>query len=82
MNRKPLPHIIRPLIEVLGTSRVLIEHHRGICAYSDQRISVRVNYGVIHILGDCLKAISMTQDVLVISGRIFQLTLSREGDSL
>lgn len=80
MERNRITEIKKPLIEILGTRRVLIEHHCGICAYSDHRISVRVNYGVIDIVGDRLKAVSMTKDVLVINGCVFQLTLKREGD--
>lgn len=80
MERKHLPSVNRPLIEILGTQRVLIEHHCGICSYSDTHIAVRVNYGVIDIMGDRLIAVSMTKDVLVITGCIFQLTLNREGE--
>ena len=79
MEYNRIMDIKKPLIEILGTGRVLIEHHCGICAYSDQRISVRVNYGVIDIVGDRLRAVSMTKDVLVINGCIFQLTLKRDG---
>ena len=58
------------LIEITGENRVLIEHHRGVREYSQDRIGVNVKYGVVQICGSCLELRCMTKDLLVISGKI------------
>ena len=33
------------LVELVGESRVLIEHHFGICVYTEQEIVIKVSFG-------------------------------------
>ena len=66
-----------PLIEVTGDHRVLIENHCGVREYSSEKISVNVNYGIISISGEKLTLAQMTQEQLVICGRILDISLIR-----
>lgn len=58
------------LVEITGKNRVLIEHHRGVRAYSRERIIIRVKFGQVEILGSDLELKCMTREQLVISGVI------------
>ncbi len=70
---------ILPLIEVVEDRRVLIEHHRGLVAYGDGEICVRVSFGRIQVCGHGLRLARMTKDQLVICGRIQGIYLQRQG---
>ncbi|MBQ4641373.1 MAG: YabP/YqfC family sporulation protein [Oscillospiraceae bacterium] len=76
-NIQALPLPGKPLIEILGTDRVLIEHHNGICAYSLQEVDIKVPYGVIRILGNQLSLSMMDREQAVVSGAIFSVELIR-----
>ena len=66
------------LVEIVGNSRVLIEHHSGVREYGMERICVKVKNGFVQICGCCLKLQSMTKNQLLISGRIDAVYLNRE----
>lgn len=74
---QPLPG--RPLVEIAGDCRVLIENHRGVTRYGRELISVRVQYGQVEVCGCGLELARMTKDQLVISGRIQCVKLNRRG---
>ena len=65
-----IPRTDRPLIEILGDRRVLIEHHKGISIYEPNLMQVKVCFGFIEILGSDLSISCMSTDRLVISGKI------------
>lgn len=65
------------LVEITGENRVLIENHRGVREYSQERIGVKVKYGLVQVCGSCLELRCMTKDQLVISGRIDGVLLKR-----
>lgn len=67
----------QPIVEVAGDGRVLIECHRGVQAYSRERIQVRVRYGWVNICGCNLEIIHMTREQLVICGKIDAVQLQR-----
>lgn len=71
----PLPG--KPLIEILGTDRVLIEHHNGICAYFLQEVNIKVQYGMVKIMGDNLSISMMNREQVVVSGAIRSVELIR-----
>ena len=75
MDDNSLAH--RPIVEIAGDCRVLIENHYGIQGYSRERILVKVKYGCICICGGCLEILRMTREQLVIRGRIDGVTLQR-----
>lgn len=64
------------LIEIMGTERVLIENHCGVCAYSRERIDIKVKKGIISVSGACLELRCMTKDQLIISGQIQCISLN------
>lgn len=72
---EPLPGI--PIVEIAGDRRVLIERHRGVIEYGEQRIRVRVSYGIICITGSCLELTQMTKQQLIVSGQIDCVQLQR-----
>lgn len=67
----------KPLVEICGNDRVLIENHRGVKGYGQERIIVAVTYGEIHICGRCLQLHRMSRERLVIRGRIDHVALHR-----
>lgn len=66
-----------PLVELAGQNRVLIENHRGVCAYGREQISVRVSYGEVNVRGCGLELAKMSREQLVITGRIDAVALIR-----
>ena len=59
-----------PLMELTGSSRFLLENHRGVTEYSRERIQVRVCGGSVAVSGQCLTIVQMTERQLIITGRI------------
>ena len=70
----------QPLVELAGDRRVLIENHNGVTEYGRERISVRVRYGQLVVCGCGLELARMTNEQLVIIGRIDGVTLHRRGE--
>jgi len=60
----------RPILEVYGQSRILIENHLGIIAYAHDEIKVKVAFGIYLIRGHRLVILEINRDHLVISGCI------------
>jgi sporulation protein YqfC len=60
----------KPVVELLGDCRLLIENHRGIVEYHCDRISVRVCYGMVMVKGRNLKLRQMSGGKLLIVGEI------------
>lgn len=67
----------RPIVEIAGEDRVLIENHFGVMGYSAERILVKVRYGCVSVCGCRLELLRMTREQLVIRGRIDSVTLHR-----
>ena len=63
-----------PLLEVLGNNRVLIENHKGITCYSNDKISINTVCGGITVHGDAMEIICMSKPRLVITGDIHSVT--------
>ena len=66
-----------PILELIGTDRLLIEGHQGITQYACDCLQVKVNYGFICVRGQGMKISVMTKNYLVISGRIDAITVER-----
>lgn len=75
MDTDSLPH--KPIVEIAGDSRVLIENHYGIMGYSRERILVKVKYGCVSVCGCGLEILRMTREQLVVRGRIDGVSLHR-----
>jgi sporulation protein YqfC len=74
---EPFPR--QALVELLGEDRVLVENHRGIAEYGNEKIGVKTKYGEVSISGINLELICMTRCQLVIKGRINSIELHRKG---
>lgn len=68
------------IIEIVGQGRVLIENHRGVVAYGNEKILVNVKFGCVSICGENLTLIHMTKDQLIIRGVIHAVALQRRGN--
>lgn len=72
---EPMPGL--PLVEISGDRRVLIENHRGVTQYGTDQICVKVKFGHVAIRGCGLELARMTKEVLIICGRIDEVTILR-----
>lgn len=75
MNAENFPG--QPIVEIAGDRRVLIEYHRGVLAYSKERIQVGVRYGSLCICGCGLEMVHMSREKLIIYGKIDSVNLQR-----
>ena len=67
----------RPLIEICGCGRVLIENHQGVIGYTDNNIQIKVLFGIISVEGNGLRLCRMCKEQLVIVGDIETVLLKR-----
>lgn len=67
-----------PLAELAGDKRVLIENHQGVTEYGEERICVKVAFGILSVSGRELTLNSMSKQQLIICGSIDRLELDRE----
>lgn len=72
---EPIPG--QSLVELSGDCRILIENHSGVIEYSRERIGVSVKFGQVIICGCGLELCRMTQEQLIIRGRIDTISLTR-----
>ncbi len=64
--------------ELIDDNRVLIENHRGVTAYSCDKILVRLPGGRLCITGNDLCIACMTRQRLIIKGIISGITICKE----
>lgn len=74
LQAEPIPG--KPALELLGENRLVVEHHQGILDYSREEILIRVNYGSILVTGENLELSFMSDQQLIITGRIGNLKLN------
>ena len=65
----------KTLLEVLGKDRIVIEHHKGILAYSTEQILIKTTYGILRIQGNGLTVCCMRREQLCIVGTVDELEL-------
>ena len=63
--------------ELAGDRRVLVEGHRGVTQYCPTRVTVKVGYGELSVIGCGLELRQMSKVHLVICGRIDTIELRR-----
>ena len=68
--------ISQPVVEIIGTGRVLVENHKGISRYETECIAVRTAYGALMIIGSDMELVQITPEQLVISGKISGISLN------
>lgn len=69
-----------PKITVTGFDEVLIENFKGILEYEDYFARISTNIGIININGFNLKLNQMTDDDILVSGRIENLDFESKKD--
>lgn len=67
------------LVEMVGTGRILVEHHKGIRSYGDREILVGTTYGSLRITGEHLHLCCMSREQLFVAGTIHAVTPERSG---
>ena len=67
-----------PLLEIAGQSRVLIENHLGVLAYSLEEVQVKVRFGKFAVKGNKLELLQMDREQLVIRGQIDSVEVLRK----
>ncbi len=67
----------RTIVELAGDSRVLIENHFGIKAYSLEKVVINVSFGQLSVCGHCLDILRMTKEQLIIRGEIHGIAVQR-----
>ncbi len=75
LSQDALPGV--PVVEIAGMGRVLIEGHKGVTEYGQQRIRVSMRYGSLMVIGCDLSLAHMSKDRLVITGAVDQVCLCR-----
>lgn len=65
------------LVELIGESRVLVEHHFGICLYTEKEIIIKVSFGQLFIKGHRLRIACMTKQGVIVTGQIDDLSVLR-----
>lgn len=65
-----------PFIEIFGNGRICIENHQGILMYNENMIAVKTKSGNVTIEGCDLLVDSISQHYLVLTGKIWSVTLS------
>lgn len=65
----------RSLIEIVGCSRVLIENHRGVIAYTRELVRVRTSDGIVSVCGLDMIIRCMSRFQLVVTGSIHTVKL-------
>lgn len=69
-----------PKITVTGFDEVLIENFKGILEYEDYFARISTNIGIININGFNLKLNQMTDDDILVTGRIESLDFENKRD--
>lgn len=81
LERASLPDETLPkqtLIELCSDSRVLIEHHQGVAAYTNETIIVRLKNGGVCVTGFDLKLCRISGPQLIIVGKIRKIEFLKE----
>ncbi len=60
-------------LTVMGSSRALIEDHRGLAGYTSQRIDVNAGRTKLTIHGEGLRLAAMDREALLVTGRILSV---------
>ena len=66
-----------PVLELAGDKRILIENHRSVVHYTNDRILVCMEFGQVCVAGCGLKLARLGKEQLVITGRIDCISLFR-----
>lgn len=76
LNGESLPGM--SVVELAGDCRVLVEGHKGVTEYSTDRVTVKVGWGTLSVVGEGLELRQMSKEQLVVCGRIDAVELGRD----
>lgn len=65
----------RTLVEILGKTRLLVEHHRGILQYGTEEIIIGATFGMIIVTGRELRVCCMNREQVFLAGTVDQVSL-------
>ena len=68
LSGEPAPGI--SLVELWGCGRLLVEHHKGVLAYSPEEILIHVSYGQLKVVGEQMSISMMSRQRIIIQGKI------------
>lgn len=69
-----------PKLTITGFEEIFIENFRGILEYEDYFARIKTEIGIISINGFNLKLNQMTEDDILVTGKIESLDFERERD--
>ena len=62
-------------VTLMGPRRALVENHRGLAAYSPERVDVQTVSGGVSVTGEGLELEAMDAGALLVTGRILSVEL-------
>lgn len=68
-----------PVLHLTGSERLVVENHSGLQAYDSKLIRIACGKNTIEITGDGLLVRSMSQEDILITGRIDAMTWRQGG---
>mgnify|MGYP002509230904 CR=1 FL=1 len=71
-----------PKITITGFDEILIENYKAILEYEDFFVRINTNIGIIHINGFNLKLDQMTDNDILVTGKIENLDFESKGEWL
>ena len=66
-----------PRVEIIGSTRVLVENHRGVVLYTEERIDVNGGRILLSVKGSGLEIRAMNRHELMICGNVEGVELLR-----
>lgn len=67
-----------PILELAGPNRILIERHSSVLEYRNERICVKMEYGILCITGNGMQIKKMASDQLIILGEIRNIQIIKK----
>lgn len=64
-----------PMVEIIGSSQVKIDRHKGILTYRDDAIEVRTGLGIVAVQGSGLCVAQMNRRRILLRGKIDSVRL-------
>ena len=69
-----------PKLTIVGFNELLIENYKGILEYEDYNIRVNTYIGIVNISGFDLELNQMTEDDILVNGRIESIELEKNSE--
>lgn len=68
-----------PKVSICGDKEIFIENHKGLVEYGTERLSVKMNDGVMNIIGSSLRIIVLETDRMVVNGEFERVEYEKYG---